>query len=454
MMKKKMRTSTFRTFWVLAVAAVAAVCCIPYFLIYSLSEPQQKEETMFQLKLLEISVANNERRIQALNKTLENVMHPPQEDKDLVQKDSASTNHAEKVLQKDTSSHLGDGASGRKPTHSRNTNNTVVSFSSEDTPSEKNSSAVSIYVDGPELLIKGCNSNPQPRMTRSDLSLAFDLNCDTKDPIKKTLNFFSAATGDKFEDFLPMYAFYALSSNDDAVVEMVVKNSTHFISRKNGVLSWLSEFANDRSGRICVRNFDFDHIKRKAVPNTWRFLEVPHVLANYTYMADTDIFLLESVLAPERFQQMAHFKIPYSNMIRLNTTRLTGVMLADTEHFYTPSLIKAQHKLDASGNDEVFLYNVVKEAGLGLPVDTSGTSEGKFYSQFRPIHGTHLSFNRGPGKRLCTVNMKTIEQLLNVKHAGEFFCRDKAAYDPMSKAVNASYIQEQGSMTVNDGICK
>ena len=43
---------------------------------------------------------------------------------------------------------------------------------------------------------------------------------------------------------------------------------------------------------------------------------------------------------------------------------------------------------------------------------------------------------------------------LELLEKGEFFCRDKAAFDPMSKVVNASYIQEQGGMKDIDGICK
>ena len=78
------------------------------------------------------------------------------------------------------------GARGKNP---GNTNITVPF--SEDVTFKKNRTT-SIYVDGPELFIKGCNStNTHPRM--SHLSLAHDLHCDSKDTIKKTLNFFSTA---------------------------------------------------------------------------------------------------------------------------------------------------------------------------------------------------------------------------------------------------------------------
>ena len=127
-----------------------------------------------------------------------------------------------------------------------------------------------------------------------------------------------------------MYDFYALRSNEDAVIELAVKKTNHFVRRKYEVLSWLSNFTKCRSGRICGRNYDSDHTQKNAVPNAWRFLEVPHVVTKYTYMADVDIFLMESVLDPKRFKHMYFYNIPYRNSIRQNTTRVTGVMLADT----------------------------------------------------------------------------------------------------------------------------
>ena len=79
------------------------------------------------------------------------------------------------------------------------------------------------------------------------------------------------------------------------------------------------------------------------------------------------------------------------------------------------------------------MYNLVKEAVLRLPVDTSGTHEGIFNSKYCPLRGVHLSFNPGPGKRLRKVNLTKIRQLfLSVKHLGCFFFHDKPGYYLMS----------------------
>ena len=71
------------------------------------------------------------------------------------------------------------------------------------------------------------------------------------------------------------------------------------------------------------------------------------------------------------------------------------------------------------------------------------------------MHGVHLSFNRGPGKRMCQTKLTQIRQLfLNAEFLGDFFCHDKPGYDLMSKVMNDIYIQEQGNMTVKEGFCR
>lgn len=315
-------------------------------------------------------------------------------------------------------------------------------------PGDRN---VTLYINEDKILLEGCNKPGNFSKMAVELSpTSYDFKCDHIKS-KKTVNFFSSAVGEKYENVLPMYAFYALSSNDNSIVEMVVVNSTDFTNRMKGPLSWVSKFANKRSGAICVRDYDKDHSNRTTVTNTWRFLEVPHVKANYTYMADIDIFLKESVLQSKRFQQMSFFNLPYSNIIRSNTTRLTGVMLAETEKFYTSSFIEVQQKLDfAKGeNDEIVLYKLAN-ATHGLPTDAAfaNTSEEKDLATYRPAHGIHLSFNRGPGKRMCSINYKTVTtELLPFPQLGDFLCHDQTTYGMLQKVVNDTYTQDKFNMT-------
>jgi hypothetical protein len=148
------------------------------------------------------------------------------------------------------------------------------------------------------------------------------------------VNFFSTAFKTSFEDMLLLYAHFALSSNANSVVEMVVRDRASFIHRNYYAFSYLIANSNNS---LCVReqNIIFRTLKFKSLPpNSIRFLEVPTIHATYVYMADTDILLTESVLSPKRMKQMERNRLPYSNIIRPNTTRLTGVMLV---HTYVPT---------------------------------------------------------------------------------------------------------------------
>ena len=144
-------------------------------------------------------------------------------------------------------------------------------------------------------------------------------------------------------------------------------------------------------------------------------------------------------------------------MIRQNTTRLTGVMLVDTKRFYTETLIKAQQTLDAGGNDEMFLYKLVEKAGHGLPPDPSLSmirEDDKVLASYRPVHGVHLSFNRGPGKRLCQISYDRIREfLLSYKDIHGLLCRDSPMLKSLSSTIKDSYNQSLHNMTVKDGIC-
>mmetsp|Transcript_20187 Transcript_20187/g.29612 ORF Transcript_20187/g.29612 Transcript_20187/m.29612 type:complete len:429 (+) Transcript_20187:131-1417(+) len=273
-----------------------------------------------------------------------------------------------------------------------------------------------------------------------------------------TINFFSCAVGEMYEDLLPMYAFFALANHHSigAFVEIVVPDSASFIQRHNNSLSWLQNtFVSNNTAAICVRDFIGDHIKRTQYTNTWRYLEVPIRTAKYTFIGDVDIFFVESVLDPMRFKQMEFFGLPYSNIVRdydvePEERRLTGVMLVETEKFYTPALIKAQATVNAAGNDEIFLYKIVVEAGIGIP-DPNTTDK---LLRYRPVHGIHLSLNRGPQKRLCHFEPKAIERLQHVDQVESYLRYDHFGTRYLSRV--AADVQEEGraKMDVIDEKCQ
>jgi hypothetical protein len=179
-------------------------------------------------------------------------------------------------------------------------------------------------------------------------------------------------------------------------------------------------------------------------------MEPPVVSANYTYLGDTDILLTESVLTPMRLQQMEHFGIPYSNIIRPNTKRLTGVMLLKTDEFYTPTLLEKQGK--SQGTTGATMYHLVKSSDLGLPKTVNKSDN---WTTYRPIHELHLSTNRGPGKRMCHDHLMR-EPLCQMMDGADYLCHDNATgLDLMLGFVNDISAQTNMTpiMTDKSGIC-
>ena len=316
--------------------------------------------------------------------------------------------------------------------------------------------------------------------------------------LRPDVNFFASAVGDKYEDILPMYVFYALTAHNDnnnsnhknngkAVAEIVVPDAERFIQRNEMALKFLqtkfsfsimtsSSSNNNNSERktilpvpaICVRDYNRNWRDRTKTTNTWRFLETPiRKSARYTYIGDIDVFLLESpVYDPLRMQQMKEWNLPYSNIVRSYTRqppRLTGLMLVNTDKFYTKSLSLAQNEVGASGNDEAFLYRIVQKAGFGVPpehstnvvVTENNNNVTVSLSKYRPSHGAHLSFNRGPYKKMClVVNQEAFKLLLSIECLEEYRRVDRTVDRILSTTKAIVEEQTQHNMVLFDGICQ
>lgn len=225
----------------------------------------------------------------------------------------------------------------------------------------------------------------------------YSFECITASSAKPPLvNFFSCAQGYEYERFLPLYAFFALHYNQRAVAELVVPNRTTFLKLHSTPLSLLQDLYGHKA--VCVREYRRS-LPPRVVANTRRYLEVPALAAKYTYIGDIDVLITEPVVSPERLQQMLHFDLPYSNVVRptppKGLKRLTGVMLMKTAQFYTPALRKAQLEVNPEGNDENFLARLVEASHLGLPPLPSLNRSTNQWTTYRPVHGLHLSLSRG-----------------------------------------------------------
>jgi len=199
------------------------------------------------------------------------------------------------------------------------------------------------------------------------------------------------------------FAFFALLTNDNSHVEIIVENVATFNIKYKNEIAMLREINNN----FLIRSPIFK--TNKHIFNTYRFFEKPTVQSEYTYIADIDIMFLEDNIV-EKYESFWPENLPYNNVLRTKTTsRLTGVHMVKTNEYFTNKLIECQKKYynkNSPINDEVILGDMCKEI-FGLP---------NFNHRNRPIYGIHFSPNRGPKKSmgLC-VSKKYYDKFMDIK---------------------------------------
>ena len=186
--------------------------------------------------------------------------------------------------------------------------------------------------------------------------------------------FFTVALG-QYELFVLPYIASALTHNEDADVEICLQDSGGFQRANATALGLLAEFFGD--DRFRLRGITMSGVP----PSSVRFLEVPSVMTEFTYIADIDILILESV-STIHIRRMARQGLPYSNMLRPGRQALSGLHFTRSDAYY-PVMTPAHTKLDRA---EYLLYDLVAGRGWGTPPH-----------ERRPgVHGYHLSPNRSP----------------------------------------------------------
>ena len=211
------------------------------------------------------------------------------------------------------------------------------------------------------------------------------------------INFIANAIGDKYERFLIPFTFFALLTNDNSHVEIIVVNSKKFKEKYKKELLELNKI----NKNYLIINIQFKI--NKHIKNTYRFFEIPKIKAKYTYIVDVDIMFMENVL--DKYETNWPDKLIYNNIIRYeNVDRLTGVHMVITDKYYKKKFIFCQKKYylkNYNENDEVVLCKMCKEIH-GLP---------DFNHRYRPILGIHFSPNRGPKKKM---NLRTYKPYYDI----------------------------------------
>lgn len=112
---------------------------------------------------------------------------------------------------------------------------------------------------------------------------------------------------------------------------------------------------------------------------TVRFITNPSIQDKYTYISDIDIVSLDKDFYKSHIRDMQEHNRTYSNIVRKDIHRLSGLHFCETKYQYPLDL----QGVDITGWNEVILMQVTQKRQK-LDYETT----------WRPVHGIHMSANR------------------------------------------------------------
>lgn len=207
--------------------------------------------------------------------------------------------------------------------------------------------------------------------------------------INNKLNIFTCCDG-IYKDFIPLFILSNLYHNDDCFVEIGV-DDVNYPEIKDS----LKILENLYKNKFTLYNVKFGGQKvngklYNCISNTVRFFTTPKIKTDYVYISDIDIINLQKNFIDIHIKNMDRTGLPYSNIVRPSSNRLSGLHFTPYENYYPiPNYIDLCEK-NILTHDEVFLYELVKKRYPNF----------NFEETFRPVHGIHVSLNREPEGKL------------------------------------------------------
>lgn len=203
--------------------------------------------------------------------------------------------------------------------------------------------------------------------------------------MENKLNIFTCCNG-IYKDFIPLFVLSNLFHNDNCTVEVGVDNSNYSKIKES-----LDILNNSYKDKFMIYDVNFGNqivnkINCNTIPNTVRFFTTPKIKSKYVYISDVDIITLEKNFSEIHIKNMERTGLPYSNVVRPSSNRLTGLHFTPYENYYPIPNYTNLCKKNILYHDEVFLYELVKKRYPNFKLDET----------FRPVHGIHVSLNRNP----------------------------------------------------------
>lgn len=188
----------------------------------------------------------------------------------------------------------------------------------------------------------------------------------------------------KYADFIPIFCASLLSTNKNIDIE-IGTSANRLSDQQEKALDRLRCLHNDAT--ILIKYNFFKEVDGRAIIkdgtsvqySTVRFITDPIIKDKYTYISDVDIVSLDQNFYQVHIEDMLNNNRSYSNIVRKNIPRLSGLHFCQSDVMYPIDLTK----IDITGWDEVILLEVV-----------SKKTQIDYNTSFRPVHGIHMSTNR------------------------------------------------------------
>lgn len=199
------------------------------------------------------------------------------------------------------------------------------------------------------------------------------LNFLNKDVLKKPKLLFYTYANKKYYRFAILYPLYVLYFNKEAAVEIALEDEKFFRKQYGHLIEF---YEKKYKGRVLFHQLDMKKDK-KIFEGSYRFITKPRLVAEYVYIGDVDIFVLDDVF-------MGHLKniddnnLDFSNIKRKDKNRLSGLHFIEYNKMYPIGKINPK-----SIGDEELLHLIMKNKGYKIPPESL---------EYRPIFGLHVSF--------------------------------------------------------------
>lgn len=193
---------------------------------------------------------------------------------------------------------------------------------------------------------------------------------------------------EKYSHFIPLFCAALLWSNENIDIEIGVSNKSLTENEEKALTFLRKEYPNSKI-LIKYNMFDVDYNKPNIVQatynqkemmiNTVRFVSEPIIKDTYTYISDIDIINFDKNFYDIHIKNMNENNTFYSNVVRPNSFRMTGLHFVKTAEYYPVNI----NDIELNKLDEQVLYDIMNKT--------------KYICNslcIRPVHGIHMSPSR------------------------------------------------------------